>query len=243
MTLNIQNNATQPLGTGAPQTAQTQTVAQTQPATNNAPKFAVLKVTNNKRLPTGVASNVKQWVGILVDTSSSMGALSKIDEVNVAVPMFTSELGLSENKEGFLITAIEFDNSARLLTSAEPASTFQAPTLVASGGTNFDAPLKMAIQELLDFQSQPNPQGWHYLKPQLFIMSDGQAPVSDKNIQAAHELADVTAIAYGSDADEATLKRISSKGEVHIIGTDGGALRSFLAQVGKTMTATMASAI
>ena len=36
---------------------------------------------------------------------------------------------------------------------------------------------------------------------------------------------------------------IASDGQVHIIGTDGGALRDFMAEVGETMTATIQAAM
>lgn len=231
--------ATLPLPVGA---AAASTVPATAPAAAN-PTFPTLKAITRKSLPKGVASNVKQFAGLLLDTSSSMSLLNKINEVNAAVSLFIRELANPANKDGFRVSVIEFDNSARLICSAESAETLSVPSLQASGGTNFDAPINMAIAEIEAFANRPNPEGWHYLRPQVFFMSDGQASVADKNIQRLHELADVTAIAYGSDADEAMLSRIASDGNVHVIGTDGTQLRTFLAQVGKTMTKTMAQNI
>lgn len=205
--------------------------------------YPVLNVIARKSLPTGVASNVKQHILLLLDSSSSMAYLDKIDELNAAVPDFIAELANPANKGGFKVSIIEFDNSANLICSAEQAETLSAPVLQASNGTNFDAPINMAVKEIETFLNQPNLEGWHYLKPHVIFMSDGQAHVSDKNINRLHELADITAVAYGSDADETTLSRIASNGQVHIVGTDGSQLRSFLAKVGRTMTETMAQNI
>lgn len=110
------------------------------------------------------------------------------------------------------------------------------PEAIADGNTCFDAPLDLIIQELKIFKALPNPDGWHYLRPQVLFLSDGQAQASDQNMANIHEIAEVTAIAYGDDADHETLAKIASDGQVHHIGTDGGALRAFLAEVGKTLT-------
>lgn len=247
MTINISpNRGAQNLG--ATQTLPIASQSAKNIATAPAPdqvgtSLPVLNVVKRKSLPSGVASNVKQLVLLLLDSSSSMSLLGKIDELNAAVPDFVAELANPANKGGFKISVIEFDSSARLICSAEPAETLTAPALQASNDTNFDAPINMVIKEIETFLNRPNPEGWHYLKPHVVFMSDGQAPVSDKNIERLHELADVTAVAYGSDANETTLSRIASDGQVHVVGVDGSQLRPFLAQVGRTMTQTMAQNI
>ncbi len=55
-------------------------------------------------------------------------------------------------------------------------------------------------------------------------------------------MATVPAVAYGADADHATLARMASDGQVHSIGTSGDQLRQFFAEVGKTMTSTFNAA-
>ena len=92
------------------------------------------------------------------------------------------------------------------------------------------------------FESQPNPEGWRYLRSVVLFLSDGNGSVTDAAIRDLHEIADVTVIAYGDDADRTTLHRIASGGEVHVIGTEGGLLRQSFAEVGKTMTATLNAA-
>lgn len=201
-------------------------------AVSEHPQF---NVTNRKGLPDGVSSNTKQLVGLCCDISGSMFG-SKIDNLNKARFGLTSILGDPINKDGFVVIGVDFNEDASLIIDAEPASRCQMPTSIADGGTDFDAPLKMMVERIKDFASRPNPDGWRYLRPHVLFLSDGQANVTQSNIDALHELADITAIAYGDDADEATLSRIASNGEVHIVESDGSALRDFLAEVGQTLS-------
>lgn len=160
----------------------------------------------------------------------------KILELNLASHALLAELADPVNKDGFLLSVIDFNHLASSVISVEPASTLVLPDAIAGGSTNFDSPLNMAIDEIKKFKARANPEGWHFLKPHALILTDGWATVTDSNIQELQELADVTSIAYGADADQATMSRIASDGQVHIVGTQGGDLRDFLAQVGKTMT-------
>lgn len=201
-----------------------------------------LNVTQRKSLPTGVSSNCKQHVIICSDISSSMHG-AKCDDQNKARFALNAILADPINKDGFIITVIDFNNGATLIIDAEPATTCQMPNSMACGGTNFDAPINLAAQKIKDFKARPNPDGWRYLRDHVLILSDGRARATQSNIDALHEIADVTAIAYGDDADIATLETIASDGIAHVIGVDGNALRDFLAEVGKTMTQDRLNAI
>lgn len=194
-----------------------------------------VKPTKKKSFANGVASNVKQHTVIVSDISSSMSG-PKIDESNAARGGFLSALADPANKDGFLVSVIDFNDAAHRLTLAEPATTIQIAPSSAGGGTSFEAALNEAVAVITEFSTRPNPDGWHYLRPVTVFMSDGQSSASDETISAMHELSDVTAIAFGSDAHQDMLKRISSTGEVHVIGTNGHELRQFLAQVGETMS-------
>lgn len=200
----------------------------------------LLPVSRKLSLPSGIASNVKQHVVVVVDTSSSMSG-AKIDEANMACIAFDSELANPENKDGFLRSTVHFSSGAEIKEVASSAET-PSPRAHASGGTNFDAALLKVIDAITDFASRPNPDGWHYLRPHVLFLSDGHSNVSDKNIAALHEIADVTAIAYGSDAARDTLARISTDGQTHVVGTSGTELRKFLAAVGKTLSQSLATA-
>jgi len=102
--------------------------------------------------------------------------------------------------------------------------------------------LKESILTIEEHTALPNPDGWVYLRPVALVLSDGQSDVSDKNIQDLQEIADVITIAYGSDANTSTLARIASDGQVHVVGTQGGELRKFLADVGQTLSQSLATA-
>lgn len=238
MTINQKYAATIPLGQ-ANHTGLNTTV----PASNAAPLPPLpMKVTPKKKLPTGVASNVKQHVLFLLDHSSSMSG-QKIQELEMAMGSILLQLADPANKDGFLVTIIPFNHGSAAHCRVEPATSVPALNLAASGGTNFDSPILKAIQEIDDFKARPNPDGWHYLRPQVLFLSDGQAGVADKKIQDLQERANVTAVAYGADANQGTLARIASDGHVHVVGTDGGALRDFLAAVGATMVSTIKAAM
>ena len=192
-----------------------------------------------QKLPDGISSNCKQLVLLVRDCSSSMSG-AKIDELNKASFSLVKVLADQLNKDGFLVSIVDFQSSSKLATSAELATRLQVPQAVAGGGTNFDSALKRTIEAIMKFDNQPNPEGWRYLRPHVLFLSDGHSAVSDKNIMELQEIADVTAIAYGDDADTQTLNRISSTNEVHIVGTQGGDLRKFLAQVGQTLSVELA---
>ncbi len=195
----------------------------------------VVNMAAKRPIPTGVASNVKQHVILARDCSSSMSG-DKITELNMATHGLTAELGVPENKDGFLVSGIDFNNGSSWIAQGISAIGATIPDAIASGGTNFDSPL-IKIGDLLEAErTAPNPNGWHFLRPFVLFLSDGQAPVTDANIERVQELATIMAIAYGHDADHQTLSRIASDGQVHHIGTDGASLRTFFAQVGKTLT-------
>lgn len=188
-----------------------------------------------RKLPTGIASNVKQHVLIVCDRSTSMNG-SKIAELNTARKALVSELASSDNKDGFRVSVIDFNGQADRLYFAEPVQTLKIVPSIATGGTNFDSALQETLDVIRDFKSLPNPDGWNYLRPVVLFLSDGQSSADDSLISEVQEEAQVIAIAYGTDADQQTLGRLSSNGTVQVVGTDGDELRKFLATVGQTMS-------
>ncbi len=166
---------------------------------------------------------------------------NKIDELNLASVALSQILADPQNKDGFLVNIIDFDNGSERRCFAESAVGLVVPTAISQGGTNFDSALIESIHTIAEFKALPNPDGWHYLRPQMLFLSDGQSAVANKNIQDLQEIANVTTIAYGSDADTSTLSRIASDGQVHVVGTQGGELRKFLADVGQTLSMNLAT--
>ena len=183
----------------------------------------------------------RQHIVFLRDRSTSMGG-NKIDELNIATVSFGAELADPVNKGNFLWSIIDFDSRAETRCVAVSAVGLNIPIAISQGGTNFDSALKEANKVVEDVKALPNPDGWSFLFPKVFMLSDGQSAVADKNITALQEIATVHAIAFGNDADKATLSRIASDGQVESIGTEGGELRKFLAEVGKTLTQGLATA-
>lgn len=196
-----------------------------------------LKV-QRRQLPTGIASNVKQHVLIVRDRSTSMAG-DKIAELNQASESLIRELGNPLNRDGFRVSVVDFNNQAQLICMGEAAENLHVPTATAAGGTNFTHALEETLDALDAFKNLPNDAGWHFLRPVTLFLSDGQAQADEQLIMDLQEESQVIAIAYGSDADQATLAKISSDGKVQVIGTDGGALRQFLAEVGKTLSQAM----
>lgn len=209
--------------------------APTLPDAGNDPSMPVLKMSRPKSLPTGVSSNVKQHVVIVCDHSTSMTG-DKIAEANLARDALIRELADPANKDGFRCTVVEFNCSASRVAFGEPAGSLHLAPMVASGGTNFVAALTEALNAIREFKARPNDEGYHYMRPHVLKLSDGQAGIDDALLAELHEEADVTAIAYGADADQDTLRRIASDGKVHVVGTNGGELRKFLEQVGRTLS-------
>jgi len=225
----------QPISSGSSTASPPQTKTAPLGGDQTATALPTLKVSKPVKIPTGVSSNAKQHVLLVRDNSGSMSG-NKIDELNLASSGLIHELASPENKDGFLISVIEFSNGSRRELFAQSAITAVLPLAHAGGGTNFDSALLETISTVEGLKAQPNSDGWRYLRPQVLFLSDGQSSVSDKNIANIQEIADVTVIAYGSDANTGILSRIASDAQVHVIGTNGGELRKFLAQVGKTLS-------
>ena len=203
--------------------------------------MAPLHIPARKSLPTGIASNVKQHVVIVFDKSSSMWG-AKIAEANQAREALIQELANPDNKDGFLVSVVDFNHEADRVIFAQSAQGLQIPPSIADGYTSFGEALKETTAVIQERTAQPNNAGWHFLRTIIVFLSDGQDDVEDQDIRQVHECAEVIAIAFGDDADQEMLKRISSDGKVHVVGSSGGKLRKFLSQVGVTMSEDLANA-
>lgn len=236
-----QNLSTQPLSTIKTSALADRTATIPLEVTESRPELPELRVSKPLQIPMGVSSNTKQHVILVRDCSSSMAG-KKIGEVNLATAGLVQELANEQNKDGFLVSITDFSNTATCVAFAESALQINAPKAIANGGTNFDNAITRTIETVLKLHNTPNHDGWRYLRPQVLFLSDGQSNVTDKNIQDLQEIADVTTIAYGSDAHKETLSKIASDGQCHVIGTSGSELRKFLADVGQTLSQSLVSA-
>ena len=229
---------TQPLGEFTDQQA---TIPQPPLKNDSTPAVPPMNFTTRKKTRTGIANDCKQLVAVVNDVSTSMTG-EKARESDQANQALHNELAAPENKNGFILANIHFNHTAKTVVAPELATTAILPPLTTGGGTSFDTALTQTLNMVTEFMSRENPEGWDYLRPIVLFLSDGYSPVSQKNIDALHEVADVIAIAYGADADESTLSCIASDGKVHRVGTNGHELRAFLAQVGKTLSQKLATA-
>ncbi len=178
----------------------------------------------------------KQHVVLVLDVSGSMGAHGKIDESNVAKGAFVNHTAVPENKDGILITEITFNDQATRRCFAQSAVGLKLKPAKAGGGTSFENALTAAHKAVMDLERRPNPDGYKFYRPAIIKMSDGHSIASDATIQKVHEVADVIAVAFGTDANTAMLAKIASDGQVHKVGTNGGELSKFLAKVGQTLS-------
>ena len=184
----------------------------------------------------------RQHVVIMLDNSGSMSSSGKIDECNLAKNGLVKETAVPENKDGFLITEIPFNDRAKRTVFAQSAVGLTLKPGHASGGTNFEAALQLGLQSVQELDKRPNPDGYKFYRPVMILMSDGHSHASDAIIQKAKEEADIICIAFGMDANTAMLEKIASDGKAHRVSTNGGDLQKFLAKVGQTLSDTFQSA-
>ena len=205
------------------------------------PKIPSMAFTQKKKIKNSIGNDRKQLIVVEIDGSGSMAG-QKGKNADEASQNLKTILADPANKNGFILSVIHFNGSAQLKVPPELATTAILPPLATGGGTNFDSALKLALNVIEGFIAKDNVEGWDYLRPHVLFLSDGHSSVADKNIDALHEVADVTSIAYGMGADETTLSRVASDGNVHVVGTNGDELRNFLAKVGETLSKSLASA-
>ena len=181
-----------------------------------------------------VSNNTNQDVFLVRDRSGSMNG-QKLSELNMASMALGQVLGDETNKNAFRITVIDFSDDAEVRVNGEYAQSANIPEAVCGGGTHFDNAIIKTTQVIDELTNRPNPEGRRWLPPQVLFLSDGYSSVDDRNIAELQEVANVWAIAYGAGADQHTLARIASDGQIHIVGTRGGELRKLLADVGETI--------
>ena len=123
---------------------------------------------------------------LLVDTSSSMSANGKIDELNRALSAFRSEVCedvLSARRVD--VCVIEFNSCVEIVTPFCPISSFQAPVLKARGTTSMGAGIRYALEAVHEQVSKYHRLGVECYKPFVLMITDG---VPTDNITGIGEL-------------------------------------------------------
>lgn len=89
--------------------------------------------TIRRRIPDGVASNVKQYAILARDCSGSMSG-AKIGELDAASQALLQILADPVNRNGFVLSVIDFNEDASITVRNQLATEVQLPTAIAGGG-------------------------------------------------------------------------------------------------------------
>ncbi len=204
-------------------------------------------VRSGVRRPNWICRNVHQDVIIARDASGSMNG-QKAADASAASLDLVAELAQPTNKDGFNLAVVDFSDKAKTVNALEKASLAngKVPKLstgLFGGSTNITAGLEECLSILEAGEHQPH-DGITRLRPVVLLFTDGchnEGPPPDDAADRLKQRADLVTIAFGIDADESLLRHLASTSQHFYRCANGGELRSFLAAVGATMTATMAS--
>ncbi len=196
------------------------------------------------RRPNFLTSRSAQFVVLARDASPSMSG-QKADDATRASTELVDELSRPENKDGFTVAVIDFADDADIANAPSRAADLNgrmAPIDTGRGsGTNIANALNVC-RTLVDQAQRNADRGRLQLQPVALLFSDGQPNVGGDPQAAADDLkkvADLVTVAFGSDADERVLRVIATSTQHFYRCRNGSELRTFLASVGKTLTATM----
>jgi uncharacterized protein YegL len=171
----------------------------------------------------------------------------KAADASAASQDLVNELARPVNKDGFSVAVVDFATTSKVVNPLEKATTLDgklAP-LQPGGTTNITAGLQDALDILTAAESKVE-EGVTYLRPVVILFSDGQHNEGEDPRGVARRLkdkADLVTIAFGSDADEAALRALASSPQHFYRCANGRELRSFLAAVGATLTATIGAGV
>lgn len=169
------------------------------------------------------------------DNSGSMSG-TKATEASQALATCLQELADPANKDGFRVSVIPYGSSAHVAHSAcEP---LQALTSLdgSGGGTSLAPALALAQAEVANYSVRANRR---LQPPVVIVFSDGQLGDGAQAEIEAQRLKQMgcklITIGFGSDADEAQLRRLATAPD-HYAFANIGQLKSLFATVGKTLS-------
>jgi len=198
------------------------------------------------RRPNWICRNVRQNVVIIRDKSSSMSGKKTKDASNACLDL-VAELAEPTNKDGFYVGVVDFASNSKVVHDLVKATTLHGVvdslSLGISGGsTNITAGLEDALS-ILEKAKKQNYENLTYLRPVGIIFTDGchnKGPEPHKIANRLKSIADLVTVAFGSDADEGLMRSLATSPQHFYRCSTGRELRTFLAAVGATMTATLA---
>ena len=197
------------------------------------------------RRPNWICRNVKQNVVFVRDKSGSMDG-QKAKDASAASLDLVAELAEPVNKDGFYVGVVDFGRGSTIVHNLDKATTLngRVSSLFANdGSTNITAGLEDAMS-VLEKAEQHNQEGVSFLRPVVIVFTDGchnEGPGPQSVANRLKGVADLVTVAFGSDADETLMRSLATSPQHFYRCSTGRELRSFLAAVGATMTATMAA--
>ena len=197
------------------------------------------------RRPNWICRNVKQNVVFVRDKSGSMDG-QKAKDASAASLDLVAELAEPANKDGFYVGVVDFGRGSTIIHNLDKATTLngRVSSLFANdGSTNITAGLEDALS-VLEKAEQHNQEGVSFLRPVVIVFTDGchnEGPGPQSVANRLKGVADLVTVAFGSDADETLMRSLATSPQHFYRCSTGRELRSFLAAVGATMTATMAA--
>jgi len=199
------------------------------------------------RRPNWICRNVRQNVVFCRDESGSMSG-QKANDASAASLDLVAELAEPVNKDGFSVAVVDFATRSKIVHNLEKATALKNTVKSLSvgllgGSTNITAGLDDALS-LLEKGGTQSQDRVVYLRPVVIVFTDGCHNEGADPHDVANRIkavADLVAVAFGSDADETLMRSLASTPQHFYRCSTGRELRTFLAAVGATMTATMAA--
>jgi uncharacterized protein YegL len=198
--------------------------------------------------PNWICRNFKQNVVLVRDRSGSMSG-QKAKDASAASLDLVAELAEPTNKDGFNAAVVDFASRSKVVHNLEKTTTLNGRVnslsvgLFGCSSTNITAGLEDALS-ILEKAGKTNQESVTYLRPVVVCFTDGchnEGPPPQDVANRLKQIADLVTVAFGDDADEALLRDLASTSQHFYRCSSGRELRSFLAAVGATMTATMAA--
>ncbi len=211
------------------------------------PNSKPLTIVRGVQRPKWVCSNVMQNVILVRDKSGSMSG-QKAKDASAASLDLVAELAEPSNKDGFNVAVVDFAGSSEVVQNLEKATILNGkiePLKIGlfGGSTNITSGLEDALT-ILEKAEKQNQESVAYLRAVVIVFTDGRHNEGPQPANAANRLkakADLVPVAFGPDADEALMRSLAGTPQHFYRCSSGRELRSFLAAVGATMTATMAA--
>ena len=197
--------------------------------------------------PNWICRNVHQNVVLVRDASGSMNG-QKANDASAASLDLVAELAQPINKDGFNVAVVDFSETSKIVHAMGKATEANGKIAALStnsfgGSTNITSGLENALL-ILDTPYDQSNEGISYLRPVVILFTDGchnEGPPPNAIADRLKQKADLVTVAFGDDADEDLMRKLATSLQHFYRCATGRDLRSFLAAVGATMTATMAA--